>query len=75
MCAYLFQPPNTPDGHTLIFIGNITNEHVCDPFLFFPDSHGQRQLINGHTYGADITDSGGTLYFDDKIFHFVKDSI
>jgi hypothetical protein len=73
-CAYLqqIQAPNHPS--TVIFVGNINNG-VCDPFVFFPDTHGQRAMINGHEFGVDIDDSGGTLYYDGKIFYFVKDSI
>lgn len=73
-CAYLFEMKTANIPTTVIFIGNIANG-ICDPYIFFPDSHGQTATINGHTYGVDITDDGGTLYYDGKIFHFVKNSI
>ena len=73
LCAYLAQ--GLPEHHkSMIFVGNI-NMGVCEPWIFFPDSHGERAIVNGHTYGADVNDSGAALYFDDKVFYFVKDSI
>jgi hypothetical protein len=73
LCAYL--APGSLDHHqTLIVIGN-TVDGVCQPFMFFPDTHGQTADVKGHTYRVVIDDSGGTLYFDGKKFYFVKDSI
>jgi hypothetical protein len=71
MCAYLGEGEN---GQSLVYIGNIQNG-ICEPVTFMPDSHGQRVLINGHEYGADVDNNGATLYFDQKVFHFVKESI
>ena len=74
MCAYLV--PFVSGAHpTMIIIGNITNDHICDPVMFFPDTHGQRAQINGHEYGVSVVDDGATLYFDNKMFFFMKDSI
>jgi hypothetical protein len=74
VCAYLAS--GMPGFHqSMIIIGNITNEHTCDPFMFMPDSHGERAQVNGHEIGADINDQGGTLYYDGKQFYFTKDSI
>ena len=72
LCAYMAQSPN--QSMSLIFVGHIDNG-LCDPFVFFPDSHGQRVTIEGRTYGVTINDKGGILYFDDKTFYFSKDSI
>jgi hypothetical protein len=72
-CAYL--ATDLPGTHqSIIIIGNINNG-VCDPWMFMPDSHGQRAQVNGHEIGADINDQGGVLYYDSKVFYFVKDSI
>jgi hypothetical protein len=73
MCAYLATGVGA-HNQTLVMVGEI-NMGVCNPMIFFPDSHGQKAMINGHSYGADINDSGAKLYFDDKVFYFVKDSI
>jgi len=73
MCAYLATSFG-PQHQTMIMIGNV-EMGVCEPFLFMPDSHGQRATIRGHEYGADVYDSGAKLYFDGKVFTFVKDSI
>jgi hypothetical protein len=58
----------------MILVGNIENG-ICNPFIFFPDSHGQTAVFNGHEYGVSVVDNGATLYFDGKLFFFVKDSI
>jgi hypothetical protein len=72
LCAYLATSMGA-HNQTFMMIGNIDNG-VCDPFVFFSDSHGQKMVMGGHEYGVDITDSGATLFFDGKIFHS-KDSI
>lgn len=73
VCAYLSSEIGF-NHQTMILIGNI-NQGVCEPFMFMPDSHGQRATINGHEVGADINDNGAKLFYDGKVFYFVKDSI
>ena len=73
MCAYLASDLGYRTA-TMVFIGNIDNG-ICSPWIYFPDTHGNRATVNGHEYGVDITNEGATLYFDDKIFKFVKGSI
>ena len=71
MCAYLAQGLGQ---QTMLMIGNI-NEGICDPQMFFGDSHGQSAFVAGHEYKVDINDSGAKLWFDGKVFYFIKDSI
>jgi hypothetical protein len=73
MCAYLSTGVGA-QNRTLVMIGEI-EMGVCNPMIFLPDSHGQKAMINGHEIGADVSDNGAKLYFDGKIFYFVKDSI
>jgi hypothetical protein len=73
MCAYLATGLSTQHP-TMVMVGDIDNG-MCNPVIFFPDTHGQRAVINGHEYQVDVNDNGATLYFDSKVFHFVKDSI
>jgi len=73
MCAYLATGFG-PEHQTMVMIGNV-EMGVCEPFMFMPDSHGQRATIKGHEYGVDVTNTGAKLYFDQKEFYFVKDSI
>jgi hypothetical protein len=73
MCAYLASGFG-PQHPTMVMIGNI-DMGICEPFLFLPDSHGQRATLRGHEYGVDVTNTGAKLYFDQKVFTFVKDSI
>jgi hypothetical protein len=76
ICAYLVAgTQGLIEFHpTVVVIGSINNG-ICNPNKLFPDTRGERIMIEGHEYGVAVVDDGATLFFDNKMFFFQKGSI